>query len=298
MQNQLLDEVLARHRRPGESEADVLIRLRQADSALTELYRREDVEAGEAYADPLIRAAYLLRYHPHYTLQLGDLLNSLEGSVELAALFSRPRLRHVALCGGPAPEPIALAVLHAQAGGRQLHTTVLDLQAASWRDCWPLSASAAEAFAGHAEVVIDGRYTDLAELPRLLERRLLAHCQLLTLMNGLNELMRLGRERLRRSLAARLDALPGGAVVLCSDQANYAACEQGMALLRDLLERRGARFLLERVSRGEAHAMSNRFDLSPRLQGIYGQGEDDGGPATNNYRIHVHQLQLAAVLPG
>jgi len=298
MQNQLLDEVLARHRRPGESEVHVLRRLRQADGALTGLYRREDVEAGEAYANPLIRAAYLLRYHPHYTLQLGDLLHSLEGSAQLSALFSQPSLRHVALCGGPAPEPIALAVLHAQAGGRQLHTTVLDLQAASWSDCWPVSARVAEAFAGHPEVTINGHRCDLAEPPLLLERRLLASCQLLTLMNALNELMRLGRERLRRSLEARLDALPAGAVVLCSDQANYAPCQQGMALLHDLLLQRGACFLLQRLHKGQAHAISNRFQLSPRLRSIYGQDGRDGLPRTHTYRIHVNQLQLAAVLPS
>lgn len=298
MQEQLLDEVLARHRRSGESEMAVLRRLRQADSELTSLYRQDDVQASDAYADPLIRAAYLLRYQPHYTLQLGDLLNSLEGSAELAALFSRPGLRHAALCGGPAPEAIALAVLHAQAGGRRLHTTVLDRQASAWRDCWPVSAAVAETFAAHPEVVIDGRHTNLADGPLLLERRLLANCQLFTLMNALNELMQLGSERLGRSLQARLDALPPGAVVLCSDQANYPACEQGMELLRDLLEQRGARILEQRIGRQQAHAVSNRFELSPRLRSVYGQDGRDGQARTNAYRIHVNQLQLAAVLPS
>lgn len=296
MQNQLLDEVLARLRRSGESETDVLQRLRQADARLTGLYRCEAVEARDGYADPLIRSAYLLRYLPHYTLQLGDLLASLEGEQDLAAVLSQPVLRHVALCGGPAPEPIALAVLHAQGGGRRLQSTVLDRQASDWSDCWPLSARLAEVFADHPDVQIEGHSTDLTQLPCEQESHLLSRCQVLTLMNALNELMRIGPWRLRRNLRARLAALPAGAVVLISDQANYPACQQGMVLLRDLLERQGARVLLERVCRGEAHARSNRFDLSPRLQGVYGQDQGDGGPATNNYRIHVHQLQLAAVL--
>ena len=77
MLDHLLDAVLERHTAPGESEALVLARIRQADSRLTELYRHRDVMALDAYADPLIRAAYLLRYLPHYTLQIGDLLRAL-----------------------------------------------------------------------------------------------------------------------------------------------------------------------------------------------------------------------------
>lgn len=298
MQNQLLDDVLVRIRQPGESESAVLLRLRQADARLTELYRSNAVQASAGYADPLIRAAYLLRYLPHYTLQLGDLLSSLEGWPELARVLSRPRLRHAALCGGPAPEAIALAVLHAQAGGRQLHTTVLDRQACAWSDCWPLSARVAQAFAAHPAVQIDGQSTNLSHGLSPRERQLLGQCQLFTLMNALNELMQLGSERLQPTLDARLAALPAGAVVLCSDQANYLACQQGMALLQALLEQRGARILVQRISRRQAHEMSNRFDLSPRLQSLYGQSAIDGGPRTNAYRIHVHQLQLAAVLPG
>lgn len=298
MQTHLLEALLPHLRQNGESEQAVLLRLRQADARLTELYRRGAVEASAGYADPLIRAAYLLRYLPHYTLQIGDLLASLEGSPELAVVLSLPSLRHAALCGGPAPEPIALAVLHAQDGGRHLHSTVLDRQASAWSDCWPLSASLAEAFADHTEVLIDGHSSDLSQMPSQQEIQLLGQCQLLTLMNALNELMRIGTWRLRRNLLARLAALPAGAVVLCSDQANYPACQQGMALLRELLHRQGARILMERVSRREAHEMSNRFDLIPRLQGLYGQSDRDGSPPTKNYRIHVHQLQLAAVLPG
>lgn len=298
MQTQLLDALLARHSEGDASEAAILQRLRQADARLTELYRCDVVEASAGYADPLIRAAYLLRYLPHYTLQLGDLLASLEGVPELAALLSQPVLRHAALCGGPAPEPIALAVLHAQGGGRHLYSSVLDRQASAWSDCWPLSGCVAETFADHPHVQIDGHSTDLSQLPDEHERRLLGRCQLLTLMNALNELMRIGPWRLRRNLRARLAALPAGAVVLCSDQANYPACQQGMALLHQLLDQQGARFLRQRIHRREAHAISNRFDLSPRLQGLYGQTPRDGGPPTKAYRIHVHQLQLAAVLPG
>ena len=73
MLDHLLDAVLERHTAAGESEALVLARIRQADSRLTELYSTTDVMASVAYADPLIRSAYQLRYQPHYVLQIGDL---------------------------------------------------------------------------------------------------------------------------------------------------------------------------------------------------------------------------------
>ena len=297
MQNHLLDEVLARHRQPHESEAAVIQRLRRADSRLTALYRRRDVEAAAAYNDPLIRSAYLLRYLPHYTLQIGDLLRDLEGIPEVALILGQSELRHVALCGGPAPEPIALALLHAQAGGQRLRTTVLDRMAEAWSDCWPISASTARAFSGHSAIEIDGAAANLADPPEPRELELLADCQLLTLMNALNELMGRSSARLEQQLEARLAVLPPGALVLISDQARYDRCQEGMALLRSLLLQRGARLLIDRTSRNRIHVMGNRFRPSPRLRNLYGQSAGAGGPATRHYRIWNRQLQLAALLP-
>lgn len=298
MQSQLLDAVVARHRRPGESEAELLQRLRLADSQLTALYRRNDVEASSGYADPLVRAAYLLRYVPHYTLQLGDLLHALEGDPAVARLFCRPFLQHASLCGGPAPETIALSVLHAQGGGQQLQTTVLDRQAEQWSDCWSVTSSVALRHSRHPSVQIGGHTTNLAQLCCPQERDLLSGCQMLTLMNALNELMLIGAERLYRQLENRLICLEPGALVLISDQANYVRCQQGMALLLQLLEAIGARILIARTGLDAAVSVSNRFELHPRLRMVYGQSGFDGGPQTNLYRVKNHQLQLAAVLPG
>lgn len=297
----MLDHLLARissaHRRPAETEQAFRSRLRQADIQLAAVYRSDDVSAGHAYAQPILRAAYLLRYLPHYVLQLGDILRCLEGEPAVAAAIARPELRHAALCGGPAPETIALAVLHQQAGGRWLHTTVLDQLAHSWSDCWPISAEVAMAFSHHPAVVVDGCSTDLAHAPSSSEVASLGSSQVLTLMNGFNELMKLGQGPLSRALQARLEALPPGALVLASDQASYVRSEQGLALLLQLLQAQGARILLERTTAATAHEVENRFDRPDGLQAIYGQSAGPDGPITNYYRIRNRQLQLAAVLP-
>lgn len=297
MLDHLLNAVLERHRRPGEAEAQVLARIRDADSRLTALYKSHDVMASAAYADPMIRAAYLLRYQPHYVLQIGDLLHELEACEEVGHIFSQAHLRHVAICGGPAPEPIAMAVLHQQGGGRYLHSTVLDKGANHWRDCWATSAQVAAAFTRHPQVVIDGFASDLAQLPSRRECAALGQAQVLTLMNALNELMQIGERTLEVTLAARLSALPKGALVLVSDQASYQRVAEGIALIQRLLGRLGARCLIARTSLDVAHVMENRFDLVPRLRRIYGQTKGPQGPATNHYRIKNKQLQLAALLP-
>jgi hypothetical protein len=298
MQNHLLDQIIAHFGQAEDTEPTILQRLRHADSVFATQYATASVDASAAYGEPWVRAAYLLRYLPHYTLQLGDLLQTLEGNAAVSAILSRPQLRHAALCGGPAPEPIALAVLHAQAGGQELMSTVLDRQADVWRDCWPLSASTAKAFSGHRSVQIDGRYTDLAQPPVVSEQTLLASCQVLTMMNCLNELMSMGSERLRQQLMQRLQALAPGSLVLITDQANYIPCERGMAMLQELLEGMGARILVARTTKEDCHMMANRFDRSPRLVGVYGRAADQDGPFTKNYRVNNSALQLAAVLPG
>jgi hypothetical protein len=297
MLEHLLDAVLDRHTAPGESEAEVLARIRRADSRLTDLYRRRDVMALDAYADPLIRAAYLLRYLPHYTLQIGDLLRALEGDAQVAAIFSQPRLQHMAFGGGPAPEAIALAVLHQQGGGTHLHTKVLDQRANQWSDCWPISCRLAMAYSEHPGVEISGLQGDLSRPPAATESALLAGARVLSLMNVLNELMAPGAAPLRTALAQRLGALPSGALVLISDQAFYERCVEGMQLVKDLLSELGARILISRTVPQEAVAWANRFELSPRLRQVYGQSAGASGPATRNYRIRIHSLQLAALMP-
>ena len=300
MLDHLLDQLRVRHRGEAVTQRQLLRRLRQADSRLTALYRTADVSAGPAYGEAWIRSAYLLRYLPHYTLQIGDLLRDLEGDAQVAALFAQPQLNHAALCGGPAPEAIALAVLHQQAGGRRLHTLVLDQQAPHWSDCWPISASVARAFGDHPQLQISGLHADLSRPPSPEELGRLAGSQVLTLMNALNELMQLGSFRLRRSLAARLRALPSGALVLISDQARYSRCAQGMALLQRLLINSGARIMISRTSAAQAHAAQNRFELTPRLQGLYGQAagaDSTAEPQMLRFRIHNEQLQLAALMP-
>jgi hypothetical protein len=122
----LYDAMLEQYSLAGESKQQQLARLRYADNRLRALYRCEDVIAIDAYSDPLIRAAYLLRYLPHYTLQ------------------------------------------------------------------------------------ISGLQGDLSRPPQAAEAALLACAQVLSLMNALNELMRLGVSRLRKVLAQRLSALPSG----------------------------------------------------------------------------------------
>lgn len=297
MLDPLLNAVIEQHSLPGESEQLLLARLRLADNRLHELYRRSDVMALDAYRDPLIRAAYLLRYLPHYTLQIGDLLRALEGEAQVAALFSQPRLQHMAFGGGPAPEAIALAVLHQQGGGSHLHTMVLDQRANQWSDCWPISSRLAMAYSQHPQVQISGLQGDLSLPPTDSEAGLLAGAQVLSLMNALNELMGLGVSRLRQAMAQRLSALPSGALVLLTDQAAYNRCAEGMQLLRELLVERGARIVIARTTKEEAAFMANRFSLSPRLNELYGQPASERGPATREYRIRNSTLQLAALMP-
>lgn len=296
MLDQLLDAVLERQAAPGVSQEQLLQRLREADSRFGSLYNARDVAAADAYADPIVRAAYQLRYQPHYVLQLGDLLRQLEGVPEVAGIFSQPHLRHIALCGGPAPEPIALAVLHQQGGGRHLHSTVLDRGANHWRDCWASSARVAMDFSLHPKVDIDGFPTDLAYLPSSHEKALLANARVFSLMNALNELLHLGAATLESTLATRISALPPGALVLVTDQALYQRTRQGIALVQSLLASRGARFLVVRTSPDDPYIVSNRFEMVPRLQNIYGQPAGPNSPETKHYRIHNKQLQLAAIL--
>lgn len=296
MLDALVDQVFQRHRCPGESDQALIARLRIADSRLPALYRNHTVDADHAYADSLIRAAYMLRYLPNYTLQLGDILKDLEGEPGVAATLMTPELRHVALCGGPAPEAIALAVLHQQAGGRHLQTTVLDKQVPHWADCWPATAAVAQAFSSHPAVAIRGEPLDLGS--RTLQgEALLRTCHVLSLMNAFNELIRLGEPTLRRALRVRLSALPAGCLVLASDQANYPACESGMALLAEELQRIGARLLISRISKARAREIRNEFSMVPRLRSLYGQPGGPEGPKTNHYRINMATLQLAALLP-
>jgi len=119
MQNQLHDEVLADHRRPGESEAPRIAPPTAGGQRAHRALPARARETSEAYGDPLIRGVYLLRYLPHYTLQLGDLLHSLEGSAELAAVFSPGPgcvMSHSAAAPHPSRSPWPCCM--AQVGGR------------------------------------------------------------------------------------------------------------------------------------------------------------------------------------
>ncbi len=95
------------------------------------------------YAEPLICAAYLLRHFGPYTLQLGDVLT--------------------ALCGGPCPEAVSLAALHSQLGGLQLDAMVVDLNAATWCDCWPISEDIVRHYPQHPAVRIQGLTINLLD---------------------------------------------------------------------------------------------------------------------------------------
>ena len=292
MYDLLIDRVFSTFAEPGESETGLLQRLQEADRRLWANFRQRDVVASDLYAEPMIRAAYLLRYLGHYTLQLGDLMRCVEGVPEVAAIIAKPNLRVVALCGGPCPEAIALAILHRQAGGLSLKATVLDRQADHWRDCWPISAAVAEHYGEHPCVRIEGYRAEFAVRSPTGEAALsLSHATVLTLMNGLNELIALGEPQLRQRLRKRLNHLPPGALVLASDQASYGSCQRGMGALRAVLHERGAQMLVENMDPANAHVARNNFDLPARIAPIY----TENNPCS--FRKQTKQLQLVALLP-
>ncbi len=291
MYDTLIDSVIDTFARPGETEREFLERVQQADIRLRSNYATSSRVSDAIYADPVIRAAYLLRYLGHYTFQLADLLMALE-TTPVRALFARPQLRVVSLCGGPCPEAIALASLQDPQPGRRLDVHVLDRNAEDWADCWPIATAIADTYPGHAQLHITGSPVDVLS-PQLsaAEGAALARADVFTAMNCLNELLGVGEAALRRGLAARLDALPFGAAVLASDLAGYAACERGLIALHQLLVERGARILLAELNRAEPHEAENRLTPPPRIAWMYGQAN------RNNFRIYVKQLHLAALLP-
>ncbi|WP_411872044.1 hypothetical protein [Vulcanococcus limneticus] len=288
----LIPRVLEAFARPDEAEQDFLRRVQASDVRLQQQYRTQRRVGSEIYADPMIRAAYLLRYLGHYTLQLGDVLTGLDGNPEAAAVLSQPHLQATALCGGPGPELIALAALHAQLGGSSLALSVLDHNARHWADCWPIAQAIANTYPRHPAVSIQGLATELlAPAVSPWERELLQQTQVMTAMNCLNELVGHGRARLETALRQRLDALPAGALVLASDQAFYGACEAGIQLLHALLVERGARILLADITKAQCHSVANRFQVPGRIAWIYGAEQN------NRFRVHVQQLRLAARMP-
>lgn len=291
MYDVLIPQVLDTFSAPGESERSFLRRVQDADVRLCNHFRCHDAIGSGIYSDPLIRAAYLLRYLGHYSLQLGDVLTSLDGNGDAAAVLCQPELRAAALCGGPAPELIALAALHAQLGGRSLQVTVLDRNARHWADCWPIATAIANAYTRHPAASGGGCAVEILQAGiRPEEHAVLQQTQVLTAMNCLNELVGHGRGLLERSLRQRLETLPPGALVLASDQASYGACETGIQLLHGLLQERGARILLADITKEQRHSVANRLQVPARIAWMY-------GPAQKNiFRVHVHQLRLAARL--
>lgn len=290
MYEQLIPAVIDTFSLPGELERDFLLRLRAADIRLRRNYATSAAVSSEPYAEPILRAAYLLRHLGHYSLQLGDLLKDLEGSAAEPVL-ALPELRLAALCGGSCPEAIALAALHSQAGGRRLQVDVLDRHAEAWSDCWPITTGIIRHYPGHPEVRIEGVSTDLLTSslsPQ--EHRRLQVAQVFTSMNCLNELVGVDAQGLQRGLAIRLDALSPGTLVLASDLAGYSDCARGLKMLLDLLTERGAVVLLAEVDPSRPHEMENRFDIPERISWIY------SGRNENRFRIWVKQLRLAAIM--
>ncbi|MCT0212427.1 MULTISPECIES: hypothetical protein [unclassified Synechococcus] len=288
----LIPRVIGAFSKPQEPERVFLKRVQKADVRMRQNYKSQQTIGSAIYEDPSVRAAYLLGYLGHYSLQLGDVLTALDGQPEAAAVLCQPHLRVAALCGGPAPEAIALAALHSQLRGESLEVTVFDRNALHWQDCWPISQEVANHYPTHPQVRISGQSVDLVATPMgPKERAVLGRCQVLTAMNCLNELYGLGVEHLRRALAERLDVLPPGALVLASDQANYPDCERGLAVLHELLQERQAKVHLADLKRSEAHVVANRFGLPERISWMYGPENE------NNFRVWVRQLRLAACLP-
>ena len=291
MYDLLIPEVIRTFSAFEEAERPFLERVRQADIRLSHGYRTGGTVTSEPYREPILRAAYLLRYLGHYSLQLGDLLVAIEGT-GAERVLARSELRLAALCGGPCPEAIALASLHQQAGGRRLQVDVLDRHASHWADCWPITVAIAHAYPAHPQVQIRGLGIDLLQ-PGLTtaERERLGRADVFTAMNCLNELIGLGAARVRTGLQTRLAALRQGTLVLASDQAGYRSCEQGIQLLHQLLEERGAEILLAEMDPTQPHRAENRFALPARIAFLYG---DEG---KNRFRIRTRSLRLAALLP-
>jgi hypothetical protein len=290
MYEQLIPLVINNFSLPGESERDFLLRLRAADIRLRRIYATSAAVPSEPYAEPILRAAYMLRYLGHYTLQLGDLLKDLEGSAAEPVL-ALSEVRVAALCGGPCPEAIALGALHSQAGGRRLRVDVLDRHAEAWSDCWPITTTIIRHYLRHPEAQIEGLATQLLQpsVPTQEEHRL-RKAHVFTSMNCLNELVGVDAQALQRALAMRLDALSPGTLVLASDLAGYSDCAQGLQMLLDLLLERQATILLAELDPRQPHEMENRFELPARISWIY-SGENE-----NRFRIFVKQLRLAAIL--
>ncbi|MDM7954093.1 MAG: hypothetical protein QUV07_12880 [Cyanobium sp. CZS 25K] len=290
MYDRLIPEVIRTFSAPGEIERTFLERVREADIRLTRGFRTNGPVPSDRYADPSLRAAYLLRYLGHYSLQLGDVLSALKDT-RAEPVLAREELRLVALCGGPCPEAIALAALHQQAGGRRLEVDVLDRNAAHWADCWPISSAIAHAYPEHPEVRIRGLAIDLLQ-PGLsaAERERLGRVHVFTAMNCLNELIGLGAARVHAGLESRLAALPSGTLVLASDQANYTDCEKGLQLLHGLLLERRTVILLAELNKAGAHHACNGFDEPKRISWMYGPEN------RNRFRKHTYQIRLAALL--
>lgn len=287
----LIPSVIKRFSAADQSERAFLEDVQAADVRLGKHFRTRGQPVSPAiYAEPLIRAAYLLRHLGHYSLQIGDVLMALDGEPAAAAVLARPHLKLAALCGGPAPEAVGLACLHRQFDGQQLEVTVLDLNARHWSDCWPISAAIALSYPQHPCVAINGHTIDLfSGPPDRAERTALDGSQVFTAMNCLNELVGLGLDRLSSALSQRLEALPSGALVLASDLAGYGDCTQGLNLLRQLLLERKAQIILD--DQGQVHVVSNRLGVPSRIAWMYSEANQ------NRFRIHVKQLRLAAVLP-
>lgn len=292
MYDRLIPAVITAFARPGETERSFLTRLRDADIRLRQGYATTTGPVSAApYRDPMLRAAYLLRYLGHYALQLGDLLKDLQTTVA-SAVLAAPSLRLAALCGGPCPEAIALATVHQQGGGSMLEAAVLDLQAVAWSDCWPITAGIIAAYPGHPAASIVGIETDMFRSggPGRLERQWLGSAQVFTCMNCLNELVGVNAPGLRRGLSERLQALTPGALVLASDQAAYPDCARGLATLHSLLVQAGAQVLLAELDPAQPHWVENRFELPERIAWIYSAANENRG------RIRVKQLRLAALI--
>jgi hypothetical protein len=289
----LIDEVVAQFGHPGESEQQVLERLSKADAELVKQYRGTNRVKSDHYCDPEMRGAYLLRYVGHYALMLGDLLQQLRNDPGVNNALTIPHLRAAALCGGPCPEVITLAVLHQQGGGRQLDVTVLDLLADEhWVDCWPITQRIASQASGHPSVRVRGLPIDLisGDLEDA-ERQVLEGSQILTLMNALNELTWHDATRFERRLQERLACLAPGTLVLAADQGSYDTVAAGMQLLARLLDERGARWLWP-LKREPFNAL-NDITVPKRIRFMYGSEK------SNNFRKYIrNQFYLAAQLLG
>jgi hypothetical protein len=290
MYERLIPAVIETFAAPGESERDFLIRLRDADIRLRRNYATSGPVTAEAYAEPILRAAYLFRYLGHYALQLGDLLRDLEGTAA-CTILAADCLKLAAFCGGPCPEAIALASLHQQAGGQLLQATVLDLHAQAWADCWPITSQIIAHYPEHPRTEIDGITCNLFSLmARPGVQRLLGSVQVITCMNCLNELVGINSAGLKRSLQRYLSHLSPCTLVLATDQAGYPDCARGMSMLHDLLNESAAEFLLVEIDPAQPHQAENRFDVPERIAWIYSQANQ------NRFRIHVKQLRLAALI--